>query len=76
MDAIGEKLAKQFKLTAAEVDALRAAGLDTPRKIRDAQPDDLPPGIADKLSGRLRAAVNFAAPAPAPRAKKRSAAEG
>jgi len=36
MDAIGEKLAKQFKLTAEEVDALRADGLDTPRKLRAA----------------------------------------
>ena len=37
MDAIGIKLARQFKLTAEEVSALRAAGLSTGRQIKAAR---------------------------------------
>jgi len=74
MDAIGYKLARQFKLTDEEVAALRAAGFDTPHKIKAAKPEDLPRGLADKLAGRLRDAVEFAAPAAhTPRAKKHKA---
>jgi len=46
------KIARKFRLTVAEADALIAAGLDTPTKIK-AQArarHKLPPGVSAKLA--------------------------
>ena len=46
------KIARKFRLTVAEADALIAAGLDTPAKIK-AQAHarrELPPGVSAKLA--------------------------
>lgn len=47
---IYDKIAKKFVLTAEEVLELAELGFDTPRKIKDADPDDIPEAILDKLS--------------------------
>jgi len=36
-------------LNAEDVAALFAAGFDTPRKVKDADAEDLPDGIAEKM---------------------------
>ena len=43
-------MAIKFRIPAADVAALVAAGFDTPRKVKDADPGKLPPGLADKLT--------------------------
>jgi len=45
-----KKIARKFKLTADDVAALVAAGLDTPYKIATANPENLPSGLAEKLT--------------------------
>ena len=50
MSAKQSKIAIKFKLTRAEAGTLIALGFDTPRKIKDAGPDDLPEAILQKLS--------------------------
>jgi len=45
-----QKMAIKFRIPAADVAALVAAGFDTPRKVKDADPGKLPPGLADKLT--------------------------
>ena len=44
------KIAVEFSLTAEEVTALVELGFDTPRKIKDADPEDLPSDIRAKLT--------------------------
>ena len=44
------KIAVEFKLTPGEVDALFAAGLDTPRALREADPEQLPEHLRGKLA--------------------------
>jgi len=74
MDARQAKIARQFRLTAEEVTALYAAGLDTPHKIRDAKPEELPEGLADKLK-RRGAPEEAAAPLTVKRARAKKNAE-
>ena len=50
MDAVETKIAIKFGLTAEEVAALVDLGFDTPRKIKDADPEDIPSPILAKLS--------------------------
>jgi len=50
MSAKQSKLAIKFGLTLLEVGVLIALGFDTQRKIKDADPDDLPDDILQKLS--------------------------
>jgi hypothetical protein len=49
MDTVN-KLVIKFGLTAEEVVELVALGLDTPRKIKDADPKDIPSKILAKLT--------------------------
>jgi len=74
MDALGMKIARKFNLTAEEVAALRKAGLDTPHKIRDANPEELPEGLADKLK-RRGTPEEAAAPLTVKRARAKKNAE-
>lgn len=46
---IKDKIAKKFGLTASDVEALFELGLDTPTKIKAADPDDIPSEILAKL---------------------------
>jgi hypothetical protein len=50
MNAREMKIARKFKLSAAEVAELSKAGLDTPTKIKQAKPEELPEGLRDKLT--------------------------
>jgi len=46
---IQDKIAKKFGLTTEEVLELAELGLDTPTKIKTADPDDIPSPILAKL---------------------------
>jgi hypothetical protein len=50
MDAVETKLSIKFNLDAEEVATLVALGLDTPTKIKDADPEDIPSEILAKLT--------------------------
>lgn len=44
------KVSIKFGLTAEEVATLAALGFDTPRKIKDADPEDIPSEILARLT--------------------------
>jgi hypothetical protein len=44
------KVSIKFGLTVEEVATLAALGFDTPRKIKDADPEEIPEAILAKLS--------------------------
>lgn len=50
MNANETKISIKFRLTAEEVAALVALGFDTQRKIKDADPEDIPSEIRAKLT--------------------------
>jgi len=47
---IQDKIAKKFSLTAQDVADLEELGFDTPTKIKDADPEEIPEAILAKLS--------------------------